>query len=248
MIEQRREAGPRLLVHAVSLIENADASCEHRRDERRSVVDDLAALGQHRRHEQIFRSRVRRALVDVKRLLPDTRPSDGQRRLADPRSSDQPGSQRQIDIIDQQPTRQQLLEHFPLPDPLPFGRIRLGQEETHAANFHRFRHRMKNPLSVHEVQRHRIALVHATGRTAQERSCFPNTTVTTNETECCHGPRHNNRWKTPAYFFLGASADFFFESPFVNDSKASRYSGGGGRRTGPMPSPVCFSLFESSRR
>ena len=52
---------------------------------------------------------------------------------------------------------------------------------------------------------------------------------------------------SPRYFFFGSVA-FFFESPFVKDSKASRYSGGGGRRTGPMPSPVCLSLVESLRR
>lgn len=50
-----------------------------------------------------------------------------------------------------------------------------------------------------------------------------------------------------AYFF-GVSAAFFFDKLFVYDSNDSRYSGGGGRRTGPMPSPVCLSLFVSSRR
>ena len=58
MIEQRREARPRLLVHAVPFVENADSSRNHRRDQWRSVVDDLAALGQHRRDEQILWPRV----------------------------------------------------------------------------------------------------------------------------------------------------------------------------------------------
>ena len=49
-------------------------------------------------------------------------------------------------------------------------------------------------------------------------------------------------------YFFGGSAAFFLDRPFVTDSKSSRYSGGGGRRTEPMPSPPCFSLFVSSRR
>ncbi len=92
VVEQRGQAGPRLLVHPVPLVEHADAAGEHRRDQRRGVIGDLAALGQDGGDDQVFGPRVGRALVDEERLLAQPRGRHRQRRLADARAGRSAGA------------------------------------------------------------------------------------------------------------------------------------------------------------
>ncbi len=134
VVEERGEARPRLLVHPVPLVEHADPARQHRRDERRRVVGDLARLGQHRRDQEVFGPGVGRALVDVERLLADLRRGHGQGRLADPRRADQAGRKRAVAGVDDQPAGQELAEDLVLADPALFGRVGGAQVERHAAD------------------------------------------------------------------------------------------------------------------
>jgi len=89
VVEQGGEARPRLLVHPVAFVEHADTPGDHRRDQGRCVVGDLARFGKHGSHEQVFRTCVGRALVDVKRLLAQFCRGHREGRFADTRRADQ---------------------------------------------------------------------------------------------------------------------------------------------------------------
>ena len=135
MIQQRRQAGPRLFVHAVAFVQEANAALNHRRHQRRGVVLDGPALAQHRRHEQIFGARVGRALIDVERLLALAGGRDRERRLADAGRSEEPRRQRQVLLIDDQPAGEDLFQDFALADPGPRRRIGGTEMQTNAVNF-----------------------------------------------------------------------------------------------------------------
>ena len=85
-----------------------------------AVKDNLAALGQHGRYQQVLRTCIGRALVDEEFLSASPCSGHGQCRLSDPRSAEQPRCQRQISLVDDQPTGEDLFQDFFLPDPLPF--------------------------------------------------------------------------------------------------------------------------------
>ena len=78
IIEKRRERRPRLFVHPIAFVQYANATANHGRYQRRSVVGNLASLAQNGRDEQIFRTRVGRALIDVQRPTLSVCPGNGQ--------------------------------------------------------------------------------------------------------------------------------------------------------------------------
>ena len=140
MIEQRGEAGPRLLVHAVALVEDADPAADHGGHEGRGVIVDLAALAQDRRDEQIFGPRVGRALVDEERLRAFAGRRHRQGRLADAGRADDPRGEREVLRIDDQPAGEDLLQDLPLPDPRSLGGIGGSEIEPDTFNFVKFSH------------------------------------------------------------------------------------------------------------
>jgi hypothetical protein len=95
---------------------------EHCRDQRRSVIGDLAALGQHRRDQQVLGTRVGRALIDVQLLLSLAGARHAQSGLTDSRRPHQPRREGKVPGVHHQPAGQKLLEDFALPDPFP-GRV-----------------------------------------------------------------------------------------------------------------------------
>ncbi len=135
LIEQRRQRGPALLVHAVALVEDAHPAAHHRRDQRRGVIGDLAVVGENRRDDEVLGARVGGALIDVQILVPVARRSHAQRRLADPGHTLDARHQRQVGVVDDEPTRQQLPQNLFLPDPLADRRIRTAEHEAHAVHF-----------------------------------------------------------------------------------------------------------------
>ena len=90
------------------------------------MVFDVSAFGQDGRDQQVFRTSIGRALIDIQVLLSNPACGDCQSRLANPRGSDQSRSQRQVALVDNKPAGQKLPQDFALADPFPFRRIGLA--------------------------------------------------------------------------------------------------------------------------
>ena len=69
VVKKRGEACPRLLVHPVAFVENANPAANHGADQRRGMVGDLARLGENGCDDEVFGTCVGGTLIDVKRLL-----------------------------------------------------------------------------------------------------------------------------------------------------------------------------------
>ena len=65
VIEQRRQAGPALLAHAVAFVEDGDAAADHGGDQRGSDIAQAAFALDHGRDQQVFRARIHGGLQDV---------------------------------------------------------------------------------------------------------------------------------------------------------------------------------------
>ena len=98
------------------------------------MIGDLAALGEHRRDEQIFGPRVGRALIDVKVLPAQLRAGHTERRLADARRADEPRRERIVAGVDRDPTRDELPQNFALPNPLRLVGVGLRKFEADVVN------------------------------------------------------------------------------------------------------------------
>ena len=124
MVKQRSQAGPRLLIHPVAFVENADAAPQHRRHQRRGVILDPSVFTQHRSDQQVLGPSVGRALVDVEFLLPRVGCRDGECRFANAWCADNSRSQCQIFLVNNDPACEQLPERLTLANPVPFGLVR----------------------------------------------------------------------------------------------------------------------------
>ena len=132
VIEQRSEARPALLAHAVAFVEDHDAAAQHRGHQRRSDVAQPRFALDHRRDQQILGPRIDRGLHDVDFAIQAFGGRIGQRGFADARLAQQARIHRQILRIDHQPGRQQLAHHFFLPHPGNRQLVGVGQMQRNA--------------------------------------------------------------------------------------------------------------------
>ena len=117
VIEQRRQAGPALLAHAVAFVENGDAAADHGGHQRRSHIAQLALAFDDRRDQQIFRARIHGGLQDVDVAPHALGGGVGQRGLAHAGLAQQARIHGQILLVHHQPGGQQLAHEFFLAHP-----------------------------------------------------------------------------------------------------------------------------------
>ena len=139
VVEQRRQAGPALLAHAVALVQDGDAAAEHGGDQRRRHVAQAARALDHRRDQQIFRARVHGRLQDVDIAPHALAGGVGQRGLADARFAQQPRIHGQVLFVHHHPSGQQLPHQLVLPDPLDGQFVGMGQVQGDAFDLDRHR-------------------------------------------------------------------------------------------------------------
>ena len=135
-VEQRRQAGPALLAHAVAFVEDHHAAADHGRHQRRGHVAQLARAFDDRRDQQVLGARVHGGLHDVDLAAEALGGGVGQGGLPDARLAHQARVHRQIPRIDHQPGRQQLPQRFFLPDPAHGQLIRVRQVQRDAFDLH----------------------------------------------------------------------------------------------------------------
>ena len=141
IIEQRREAGPALLAHAIAFVQNHDAAQDHGAHQRRRHIAQTARAFDYRRDQQIFRARIQRRLHDEDVAPHALGRRISQRRFADARLADQPRIHRHIVLGHDHPRGQQLPHEFFLPDPADRQFIGMGEVKTYSFN-----------LNCHEIQ------------------------------------------------------------------------------------------------
>ena len=81
-VEQGSQGSPALLAHAVALVENANASAQHGRRQRRSMVADHLTGADDRSHQEVLGAGIHRALKDVNLVAELLGHGVGQGRLA----------------------------------------------------------------------------------------------------------------------------------------------------------------------
>ena len=104
------------------------------------MILDVSTFGQHRGDEQIFRSCIGGALVNMQVLLADSTCRNGERCFTDSWRTDKARGQRQVFGVDDQPACEQLLQNFTLTDPFSFGRIGLTEIQANPVDFDRVNH------------------------------------------------------------------------------------------------------------
>ena len=132
VVEQRREAGPALLAHAVAFVENGDAAADHGRHQRRRHVAQAALAFDHRRDQQVFGARVHGGLQDVDIAAHAPAGGIGQGGLADARLAQQPRIHGQVLLVHHHPGGQQLAHQLFLAHPLDSQFVGMGEVQSYA--------------------------------------------------------------------------------------------------------------------
>ena len=133
-IEQRSQARPALLAHAVAFVENRDAAANHRGDQGRRDVAQLPFAFDHRRDEQILGPRVHCRLENVDIAAQPLPGRISQRGLTDARLAEQARIHRQVLRVDHHPGGEQLPHHLFLPHPADGQLVRVREMQSYAFN------------------------------------------------------------------------------------------------------------------
>ena len=130
-VEERRERGPRLLAHPVPLVEDRDASLDHRGDDARRDVPDAALACNDRSDQEILGPRVQRRLEEVGVPAHPLRRRVRERRLADARLADEARVQRQVARLDDEPRREELVDQVLPARPLERQLVRVRERDLY---------------------------------------------------------------------------------------------------------------------
>jgi hypothetical protein len=132
VIEQRREAGPAFLAHAVAFVDDGDAAGDHRCHQRRRYVTQVSRAFDHGCDQQVLRACVHGRLQNVHIPAHAFRRRVGQRGLTDPRLAEQPRIHGQVPLVQDHPRGQELPHQFLLTDPAHGQLVGMRQVQGHA--------------------------------------------------------------------------------------------------------------------
>ena len=118
VVEQRSQAGPALLAHAVSLVNDGDPAADHGGHQRRRDVSQTVFPGDHGRNQQVFGARVHGGLQNIDVASHALTGGIGEGSLADTRFAQKPRIHRQILFVYHHPRGQQLPHELVLSNPL----------------------------------------------------------------------------------------------------------------------------------
>ena len=139
VVEQRRQACPALLAHAVALVEDGDAAADHGGDQRRGDVAQASLAGDHRGDQQIFGAGIEGGLEDVDVASHAPAGGVGEGGLADTRLAQQPRIHGQVLLVHHHPRGQQLAHQFVLSHPLHCKLVGVRQVQGYPLDLDRHR-------------------------------------------------------------------------------------------------------------
>ena len=132
IIEQGRERCPAFLAHAVAFVEYTDAASDHGCHERRGDIAKTAFAFDDRRDQQVFRAGVERRLHDIDVAAHLLGRGVGEGRLPDAGLAEQPRRHGYVVLVDGEPSRLKLADHFLLADPSDRNLIGMGEIQSYA--------------------------------------------------------------------------------------------------------------------